>query len=122
VSTGRRKPIEVELSPPWGSSYAAIVALCGEHDITTGGALRVALAPLYGNVLVDLSECDFIDSTVIGALLEKSEDLRREGRRLELVVPPENTPVRRSIDVIGLKNVLGVHDRRPQNQLSAESA
>jgi anti-anti-sigma factor len=118
----RRKPIDVELSPSRGSGYAAIVMLCGEHDITTGGALRVALAPLYGNVLVDLSECDFIDSSVIGALLEKSEDLRHEGRRIELVVPAESSRVRRSIEVIGLENRLGMHERRPDAEHGPERA
>lgn len=111
--SGDREPIEVELSPMGVPGYAAIVSLCGEHDLATSAAIRIALLPIYGNVLVDLSACEFIDSTVIGSLLEKAEDLRREGHRLELVVPSENTRVRRIIDVIGLHTILAVYQRTP---------
>ncbi len=106
-----REPIRVDLSPTRAYHYAATVTLCGEHDIATADAIRVALLPLFGNVLVDLSECDFIDSTVIRALLEKAEDLRREGHRLELLVPPEKKTVRRIVSVIGLETVVTVHER-----------
>ena len=109
-----RAPIRVELRPHCADGYAAVVSLCGEHDLATSGAIHTALAPLEGDVLVDLAECDFIDSRVIGELLEKYEDLRREGHRLDLLVPPGRTSVRRIVDVIGLGTLLTVHDALPR--------
>jgi anti-anti-sigma factor len=108
-----RDPIRVELHPAHADGYVALVSLCGEHDLATSGAIHAALAPIDGNVLVDLSECEFIDSSVIGELLEKYEDLRRKGHRLDLLVPPDRSSVRRIVDVIGLGTLLTVHDSLP---------
>jgi anti-anti-sigma factor len=106
-------PIRVELDPSHTRGYAAIVLLCGEHDLATSPEIGLALAPIRGDLLIDLSRCEFIDSTVIAALLEKFEDLRREGHRLELLVPPEQKNVRRAIDVIGLGTLIPVLDAIP---------
>jgi hypothetical protein len=38
--------------------------LRGEHDLTTSTGVREALAPIQGNVLVDLSDRVFLDSSV----------------------------------------------------------
>ena len=84
----RRPEIEVILRPDGLPSYEALIVLRGEHDLGTAEAFRVTLAPLFGDVLVDLGDCDFIDSTVIGALIAKARELEREGYRLECVVPP----------------------------------
>ena len=48
--------IDVELQPPSAPGFAAVVRVCGEHDIASSGELGALLEPLYGNVLVDLSE------------------------------------------------------------------
>lgn len=106
-------PIRVELDPSHTRGYAAIVLLCGEHDLATSPEIGLALAPIRGDLLIDLSGCEFIDSAVIAALLEKFEDLRREGYRLELLIPPEQKNVRRVIEVIGLGTLMTVHDAIP---------
>jgi anti-sigma B factor antagonist len=111
--------IGVELRPPHTPGYAAIVTLSGEHDLATSKELGAALAPIDGNVLVDLSPCEFIDSSVIGVLLGKSSTLTREGHRLELVVPAANTIVTRVVEVVGLRTLMPVHDQLPAIQDSA---
>jgi anti-anti-sigma factor len=67
--------LEVENHAP----NVAIVAVRGEHDLTTKPALAEALARAsdHLNVLVDLSECPFMDSSLIGALVEASSSLAR---------------------------------------------
>ena len=65
----RRPEIEVILRPDALPSYEASIVLRGEHDLGTAEEIRASLAPLFGDVLVDLGDCDFIDSTVIGALI-----------------------------------------------------
>jgi anti-anti-sigma factor len=89
--------------------YAAVVALRGEHDISTSEAVRVALAPLCGRVLVDLSACDFIDSTIISVLLKKTGELSREGDELELLVTADSI-VSRALAIIGVQGLVAVRD------------
>jgi anti-anti-sigma factor len=108
--------VDVVLRPPALPSFAAVVALRGEHDLATSADVRAALGPIYGNVLVDLSDCSFIDSKVIGALIGKHRELEREGHRLELLVPPANLVVTRSLSLVGMTSLLVVRDSLPLNE------
>ena len=90
-----------------------LVSLHGEHDLATAPALQDALGPLFGDVLVDLSECTFVDSTVIGALIAAAQDMQREGHTLSLVVPPENVNVARTLEIVRIREIVRVHPRIP---------
>jgi anti-sigma B factor antagonist len=105
--------VEVQYAPPGFPGYAAIVALHGEHDLDTHRAILDALEPIFGDVLLDLSRCPFIDSTVIGVIVSRAQVLRREGHHLELVVPPSNAHVARVVDIVGLRSFLTVHPSAP---------
>jgi anti-anti-sigma factor len=105
--------IDVELSPVQTPGYAAVVSLGGEHDLATSDELGATLEPIFGNVLVDLTRCSFMDSSVIRVLLAKLTDLKREGRRLDLVVPRDNASISRLVDVVGMRGLLTVHERLP---------
>jgi anti-anti-sigma factor len=107
--------IEVDTAPSRGLRYHAVVRLLGEHDIATSPAIEHELAALHGRVLVDLTRCDFIDSTVIRNLLRKAEELRREGHSLELVAPALDG-IARTLEIAGVKGVLVVHDGLPQTR------
>ena len=108
--------VDVELRPRRLPSFAAIVTLRGEHDVATSADVRGALGPIYGNVLVDLSDCRFIDSTVIGALLVKHQELEREGHRLELIASPTNPMIARTLSIVGLDALVVVHDSMPAGE------
>jgi anti-anti-sigma factor len=108
--------VDVELRPPRLPSFAAIVTLRGEHDVATSADVRGALGPIYGNVLVDLSDCGFIDSTVIGALLTKYQELEREGHRLELIASRTNPMIARTLSIVGLDALVVVHDSMPTDE------
>jgi anti-anti-sigma factor len=105
--------IDVEVRPARAPQYAAVVSLHGEHDLATSGALRTALQPLFGDVLVDLSDCSFVDSTVIGALIAAAQELAREGHRLSLVVPPENANVARTLEIVRMAELIRILPRAP---------
>lgn len=107
--------VEVELRPANAPAYAAIVSLHGEHDLASSADVEAALAGIYGSILVDLTECEFIDTTVIRIVLVKRQELEREGHRLELVVPPENQ-ISRTLGVLGLRDVLIVHEQAPGDE------
>lgn len=105
--------VEVQFMPAGSPAFAALVALHGEHDLYTCDALDEALASIAGAVLLDLSDCPFIDSSVIGVIVERARLMRREGHRLELVVPRANAHVARVVDVVGLRTYVAVHERVP---------
>jgi anti-anti-sigma factor len=99
--------IEVHLDRARVGDFSAVVALFGEHDLATAEAVRVALAPLCGRVLVDLTDCSFIDSTIISILINKATSLKRDGHELELRVPADSI-VARALAIIGLARFLTV--------------
>jgi anti-anti-sigma factor len=57
-----------------------VITLSGEHDLFTKLRLQEALADAREepNVIIDLTPCTFIDSTIIGAL---AAACHRDGRR-----------------------------------------
>jgi anti-anti-sigma factor len=117
------RQIEVDVRPQRAPQYAAIVSLHGEHDLATSAALAETLRPLYGDVLVDLSDCSFVDSTVIRALITAAQELDREGHSLSLVVPPENASIGRTLELVRIGELLRVHPRVPlSDQAGLDSA
>jgi anti-anti-sigma factor len=90
--------------------YAAVVALRGEHDIATSEAVRVALDPLRGAVLLDLRDCEFIDSTIIETLLARAQQLAAEGHRVDLLLPPPRSVVARALELINIRDVVEVRE------------
>jgi anti-anti-sigma factor len=97
------------------SDTAAIVTLRGEHDLGSKLAVSRALAEASGrrDVLVDLSECTFLDSSVISALLQASNRLHEHAGLLELVIPEGAHPaVLRVFELMSLERLLPVHGTR----------
>jgi anti-anti-sigma factor len=105
--------IEVEVRSARAPRFAALVTLRGEHDLATTEQLRDALRTLLGDVLVDLSECTFVDSTTIGSLIAAAQDLDREGHELALVVPPGNEQIARTLELVRIGDVVRVLPRLP---------
>lgn len=114
-------PDTVELD--LGMRGLAVVALRGECDLNTRAALAAALARACAceAVLVDLCDCSFIDSTVIGAIVVTSQSLRAAGGRLELVIPPHQDAVRRIAQIAGLPHILVIHETRSAGIASIQS-
>ena len=92
----------------------AVVTLAGEHDISTGEPLEQALAQAAArsNVLVDLSLCTFIDSTVITILIRTAETVRAGGEQLVLVIPPAQRAVARVAEMTGLGQLVPLYESR----------
>jgi anti-anti-sigma factor len=85
-----------------------LLSLHGEHDIATQPSLREQLQHVRaagGPIVVDLSATRFVDSTIVGALLECAD----AGEALFVVAPPPS-PARRVIDLVGLADAIPVHD------------
>jgi anti-anti-sigma factor len=80
------------------------VSLEGEHDVASAGELREALLDVRPSetLIIDLTACRFIDSSVIAQLLFA---LRRHPH-LRVVVPDEASLVARALRVTGVYAVL----------------
>jgi anti-anti-sigma factor len=101
--TGPPPPSRVELSS--AARHVAVVALIGEHDLAGCETVRTALARAAiraPHVLVDLTACDFIDSTVISMLLHTETVVTRDGGRLVVALPGEHSSVTRMAELIKL--------------------
>jgi anti-sigma B factor antagonist len=92
------------------SETTAAVMLRGEHDLYTVPSIRERLAALHArelDVIIDLSQTAFLDSSVLGALLGATEHARGQGKGVVVVLgdPPTET-VARIFEVTGLGDVL----------------
>jgi anti-anti-sigma factor len=92
-------PLRIEPSHEDGS---VVLRLHGELDMATApqvdAAVRDALA--QGDVVVDLSALDFLDSTGLRTMIVAREEAARAGRRLALVPGIDN--VQRVFKLTGL--------------------
>jgi anti-sigma B factor antagonist len=89
-----------------------VIALPGESDAYTAPRIRSDLASALGTtapLVVDLSQATFIDSTVVGVLLEGLADCEKLERLLLLLLPDESAPeVHRLFELTGLAALLPV--------------
>ena len=90
----------------------SVLTLRGEHDVTTAPSLGAELEAVSGtNVVVDLAEVGFIDSSIIGAGFRGLRAARDgEDRDLVVCVPPSFA--RRLFDQAGLSDAVLVFDSR----------
>jgi len=98
----------------------ARVALRGEWDISTEPQLAEALERARGreNVVIDLCECTFLDSRTIGTLMTLAQELAERNGRLEVALPPAQNVVNRAFALLGVREVLSVHDSLDDAQRS----
>jgi len=89
-----------------------VVVVEGEHDIYTAPTLRERLDEALGRgggIVVDLTAATFVDSSVLGALLDARRRARRCRRRRRRSPGPTRAPgVQRILDITGLVPVLPV--------------
>jgi anti-sigma B factor antagonist len=90
---------------------ALVVHLVGELDLYNAGEVRSALEEAADRkperLVVDLAEVEFVDSTVLGVLIEGRR--RLENNRAFLIAAP-GREVRRALEVSGLDRHLNVHE------------
>jgi anti-sigma B factor antagonist len=93
------------------------IRLSGELDQATAPELEEPLAEALGDgngaVLVNLTDCEFIDSTGIAVLVRANDELKdQDERRLLLCCP--HSQVRRLLQVTGIDKGMDLHDTRDQ--------
>lgn len=94
---------------------ARVVRLRGELDLANAEQLTEALAELEpapeGRMVIDLAECDFIDSAGLSAILHGAQELTDDGGSVRIACPEGHlrdllriTAIDQSIPVVGTRN------------------
>jgi anti-sigma B factor antagonist len=106
-------PFSVRSESRDGLSTLSVV---GELDQGTAPELRGVLAEALGrqpaSVLVDLSDCNFIDSTGLSVLVEAKRRLAEEARWFGVCCP--DADVRRLLELTGIDRAVGLFDTREE--------
>ncbi|HZU60775.1 MAG TPA: STAS domain-containing protein [Solirubrobacteraceae bacterium] len=89
-----------------------LMTIRGDVDLATESALRQALQPLIdrgtGQLAVDLTDVDFMDSTGVHLLVDANRRLSSQHRRLTIACR-EHGAVHRLLDLVGLLDLLSVY-------------
>lgn len=91
------------------------VEVVGELDQATAPELRAALAETLqdgGSVLVDLTGCEFIDSTGLSLMVESKRQIDNGERRFGVCCPHRD--VRRMLELTGIDKAVGLFDTRDE--------
>jgi anti-sigma B factor antagonist len=122
------------LSTPANASLLEVVSsedgrafhVRGELCLSSVGLLReplfAAIENGSGSIVVDLSECTFIDSSGLELLALGSWRLSATDPRRELVVVSPGSAVRRILDLTGMDHIVTVRDARPPGSTDVERA
>ncbi|RLA03693.1 MAG: anti-sigma factor antagonist [Gammaproteobacteria bacterium] len=90
---------------------ASIVVFTGEIDLESSPAARETLLKCFehtGNVIVDLSDVSYIDSSGVASLVEALQAAKKQGSQFALAAVSE--PTRRVLELARLDKVFTLYD------------
>jgi len=114
-----------ELALERNDSGLAVLTISGEHDLSTAPSLRRRLDNLLGDrtaTVVDLSPATFIDSSILGVILDGRRRATEKGIGFAVVHSNGADAVDRVLEVTGLRTELPVHARREEAFTEATGA
>jgi anti-sigma B factor antagonist len=112
-------PVPFEVQSEELEDGIRVFTVRGELDMSTAPelerALEGALADPDSSVMLDLCECEFIDSTGIALIVRAWQRLDREAGndgRGRLVLCSHNHQVRRLLKITGVESSISMHEGR----------
>jgi anti-sigma B factor antagonist len=100
----------------------AVLTISGEHDLNTAPELRsqfeVAMQGDRG-VVVDLSPATFVDSSILGVILDARRRAGAAGKGFAVVQGSGAEAVARVLEITGLRAELPVHESREMAEAQA---
>lgn len=113
------KPAPFEATAARLDDGVRVIAVRGELDLSTAtdleGPLEEAVSSRDASVLLDLSECEFIDSTGIALIVRAWQrlDLAAGGEgRGRVVICSDNDQVRRVLEITGIELSIPIHSAK----------
>lgn len=108
-------PVPFEVSSEKVEGSIRTFTVRGELDMSTAPelerGLEEALAEPGASILIDLSECEFIDSTGIALIVRAWQRLAEEDGR-QLALASSNHQVRRLLKITGVEGSIPMHESR----------
>jgi anti-sigma B factor antagonist len=101
---------DVEVTRETLPEGAAVIRVEGELDMATSESFEVALAKSEPGqrLVVDLSECTFLDSSAVRLLVGAARDAGESNGRVSLVV--RDPGIRRVLEIAAVDTILPVHE------------
>ncbi len=96
-----------------------VIALSGEHDLSTAPELRARLHDLAqaDAIIIDLDETTFVDSSILGVLVGGLRRARESDLPFGIVLGGEAHPaIRRIFELTGLHDVFPIYPSRAEAQ------
>jgi anti-anti-sigma factor len=94
------------------------ISVRGELDLSTApeleGPLNQVLESGEGSMLIDLTQCEFIDSTGIALIVRAWQHIDGGENGRALVLCSQNDQVRRVLEITGLELSIPVHGTRDE--------
>jgi len=112
------KPVPFEVTREELDGGITVFTVRGELDMNTAPELEEGLeqtpAEQGTSIMLDLSECEFIDSTGIALIVRAWQrlDSGGNGSSGELVLCCNNHQVRRLLKITGVESSISMHERR----------
>lgn len=117
-SIGAVTPVPFEVKVDDLEQGPRTISVRGELDLSTApefeGPINEALEGGEGSLLIDLSQCEFIDSTGIALIVRAWQRLEGGGNGRALVICSQNDQVRRVLEITGLELSIPVHTTRDE--------
>lgn len=99
----------------------SMIMLEGEVDVYTAPQLKQRIIDMLDNdttnIIVDLSDVEYLDSTALGVLIGGLKRLREKDGSLDLICP--NPRIRRIFEITGLDKIFDIYGNKDE-ALSAE--
>jgi anti-anti-sigma factor len=94
------------------SELTAVATVAGEHDLPTRHLLLEALAQAtpFPNVIIDLTPCRFLDSSILGVFFAAHDALEPGRDWLALVLPERPGAVNTAINLTGVRYLIPVYE------------
>jgi len=103
-------PMDLELETSQREGIA-VLSLRGEIDVYTAPRMRQAIVDLVDggslNIVVDMGQVDFLDSTGLGVLVEGLKRVRTRNGNLSIVITQDK--ILKIFDITGLNKAFPIH-------------
>jgi anti-anti-sigma factor len=114
-------PVPFEATAAQLDDGIRIIVVRGELDLSTASNLEApldeAISSQDGSVLIDLTDCEFIDSTGIALIVRAWQRLDRDANGEgsgRVVICSANDQVRRVLEITGLELSIPIHSSRDE--------
>jgi anti-sigma B factor antagonist len=100
----------------------AVLTINGEHDLSTAPDLRKRLDELVGDrkpIVVDLSPASFVDSSILGVLIDGRRRTADAGIGFAVCHADGSDAVGRVLEITGLREEMPVHGTRAAAEAAA---